>query len=380
MSLPRQLREKSDFDQLPDDVPVSANIADIEEKKGFTNYYMFVIEVKIKSGGRYLIFRRYREFYALHTKLEERYGGESKNSPFTCVLPVLPGKVYVGAKREIAENRIPFLNIYMKIREAFLVHVNKQRTDLSHCYYSTSYLLLAQNLLCLPVWVLMDEEVRLFFYHSNFDSEQVPRRLRRLRPRTRRVKSISSQLPVLDRVATPRAEALFDFSGTSKLELTFKKGDLIYLLSRVNKDWLEGTVNDATGIFPSAFVKIIKDLPQQEDAVNKIRCYYYDETVSTIRDIPVEEDLSSIPLFKDLMELIKQEFDQHDIALNYRDLDGDLIRLLSDQDVELMVSQSRKKSTGKHLFPWKLHITHKDDFSVYSTSPGIGNTETVRET
>ncbi|NXJ08237.1 NCF4 factor, partial [Odontophorus gujanensis] len=75
---------------------------------------MFVIEVKIKSGGRYLIFRRYREFYALHTKLEERYGGESKNSPFTCMLPVLPGKVYVGAKREIAENRIPFLNIYMK--------------------------------------------------------------------------------------------------------------------------------------------------------------------------------------------------------------------------------------------------------------------------
>jgi len=30
----------SDFDQLPDDVPVSANIADIEEKKGFTNYYV----------------------------------------------------------------------------------------------------------------------------------------------------------------------------------------------------------------------------------------------------------------------------------------------------------------------------------------------------
>ncbi|NXH16306.1 NCF4 factor, partial [Bucco capensis] len=74
---------------------------------------MFVIEVKLKGGGRYLIFRRYRQFYALHTKLEERYGAESK-SPFTCTLPVLPGKVYVGAKREIAENRIPILNIYMK--------------------------------------------------------------------------------------------------------------------------------------------------------------------------------------------------------------------------------------------------------------------------
>ncbi|XP_027735325.1 neutrophil cytosol factor 4 isoform X2 [Empidonax traillii] len=347
MSLPRQLREKSDFDQLPDDVPVSANIADIEEKKGFTNYYMFVIEVKLKGGGRYLIFRRYREFYALHTKLEERYGPESDNSPFTCTLPVLPGKVFVGAKKEIAENRIPILNVYMK------------------------------NLLCLPAWVLMDEDVRLFFYHSTFDSEQVPHRLRRLRPRTRRVKSISHQVPVLDRTAAPRAEALFDFPGTNKLELSFKKGDLIYLLSRVNKDWLEGTANDATGIFPCAFVKIIKDLPQQEDTVNKVRCYYHNETVSTIRDISVEENLSSIPSFKELMELMRREFGQDEIALNYRDPDGDLIRLLSDEDVELMVSQSRRSPSEKHFFPWKLHITHKDDLGVYNTSPGIDANQIV---
>ena len=58
-------------------------------------FQMFVIEVKVKGGGRYLIFRRYRQFYALHTKLEERYGAESKNSPFTCTLPVLPGKLSV---------------------------------------------------------------------------------------------------------------------------------------------------------------------------------------------------------------------------------------------------------------------------------------------
>ncbi|XP_035758678.1 neutrophil cytosol factor 4-like isoform X1 [Egretta garzetta] len=99
--------------------------------------------------------------------------------------------------------------------------------------------------------------------------------------------------------------ALFDFSGTNKLELSFKKGDLIYLLSRVNKDWLEGTAGGVTGIFPCAFVKIIKDLPQQADTVNKVRCYYHEEAVSTIRDISVEEDLSSIPSFKELTELMR---------------------------------------------------------------------------
>lgn len=124
-------------------------------------------------------------------------------------------------------------------------------------------------------------------------------------------------------------------------------------------------------------MKIIKDLPKQEDTVNKVRCYYYDETVSTIRDISVEEDLSSIPSFKDLTELMRQEFNQDDIVLNYRDPDGDLIRLLSDQDVELMVSQSRRRPSEKHFFSWKLHITHKDDLAIYNTSPETGATQTV---
>ncbi|XP_030401437.1 neutrophil cytosol factor 4-like [Gopherus evgoodei] len=347
MSLPRQLRDKSDFDQLPNEVPVSANIADAQEKSGFTSYYVFVIEVKTKGGGRYLIFRRYRQFYALHSKLEERYGAENKSNTFAFTLPVLPGKVYVGAKKEIAESRIPILNIYMK------------------------------KLLCLPSWVLMDEDLRLFFYQSEFDCEQVPKGLRRLRPRTRRVKSIAHQAPGFDRMAAPRAEALFDFLGTSTLELNFKKGDLIYLLSRINKDWLEGTVHDSTGIFPCAFVKIIQDLPLEEGTINWLRCYYQDDTLSIIRDISVEEDLSSTPLFKDLMALMRREFDRDDIVLNYRDSEGDLIRLVSDQDVELMVSEGRRRPSEKHFFPWKLHITHQHDLSVYNTSPGGGTSQAL---
>lgn len=30
----------SDFEQLPDDVAISANIADIEEKRGFTSHFV----------------------------------------------------------------------------------------------------------------------------------------------------------------------------------------------------------------------------------------------------------------------------------------------------------------------------------------------------
>lgn len=295
--------------------------------------------MKTKGGSKYLIYRRYRQFHALQSKLEERFGPENKSNAFTCSLPTLPAKVYVGVKKEIAESRIPALNAYMK------------------------------SLLSLPVWLLMDEDVRIFFYQSSYDAEQVPHALRRLRPHTRKVKNECPQGAGFDRMAAPRAEALFDFTGNSKLELNFKAGDVIFLLSRINKDWLEGTVRGATGIFPLSFVKILKDFPEEDDPTNWLRCYYYEDTISTIKDIAVEEDLSSTPLFKDLLELMRREFQREDIALNYRDADGDLVRLLSDEDVALMVRQARGLPTQKRLFPWKLHVTQQDNYGVYNTVP-----------
>uniref|UniRef100_A0A8C9WSY5 Neutrophil cytosolic factor 4 n=1 Tax=Sander lucioperca TaxID=283035 RepID=A0A8C9WSY5_SANLU len=233
MSLLQQLRDESDFDQLPHNIPISATIADIEEKKGFIDYFMFVIEVKTKGGSKYLIYRRYREFFNLHQVLEFRYSPENpdKRGPNTCILPSLPGKVFMGNKREIAESRIPELNTYMK------------------------------RLLGLPTWLLLDEAIRMFFYQTDLDSQQQPRALRRLRPPTRKVKTVK---PKMELFSAPRAEAIFDFRGNGKAELKLKKGEVIFLLQRVNADWLEGTVNNQTGIFPLSFVKIIKPLPESD--------------------------------------------------------------------------------------------------------------------
>lgn len=43
----------------------------------------------------------------------------------------------------------------------------------------------------------------------------------------------------LSQQCCPSPQALFDFTGNSKLELSFKAGDVIFLLSKINKDWLE---------------------------------------------------------------------------------------------------------------------------------------------
>ncbi|XP_067875675.1 neutrophil cytosol factor 4 isoform X2 [Heterodontus francisci] len=208
----RQLREQSDYDQLPDDVPISAYIADAEQSKGFSSHVVFTIQVKQKGGARYFIFRRYRQFYRLQAKLLEKFSPDSHKNPNTCNLPMLPGKVYIGNKQEIAEKRIPELNIYMK------------------------------KLLDLPAWILLDEDLRIFFYQTPEDSERIPLALRRLRPPTRKVKSQIGKEDVNGKAEAAQAEALYDFTGADDLDLTFKAGDIIYLLKRVNDEWLEQRV------------------------------------------------------------------------------------------------------------------------------------------
>ncbi|XP_053710890.1 neutrophil cytosol factor 4 [Synchiropus splendidus] len=348
MPLP-QLREESDFDQLPDDVPVSAIIADTEEKKGFIYYFKFVIEVKTKGGSKYLIYRRYRAFHSLHQALDSKYSvanPDRTNGTYSCLLPTLPGKVYIGNKQEIAEGRIPELNTYMK------------------------------RLLSFPTWLLLDEDVRMFFYQTEEDSQHQPRALRRLRPPTRKVPKTVK--PKMDIFSSPRAEVMFDFRGSGALELNLKKGELIFLLRRVNADWLEGTVNKKTGIFPESFVKIIKPLPEIDQdseghTYSCLRCYMHSASGVDSRDVCVQEDLSSQPTYQDLLHHMRKVFNKDDIALNYEDAEGDLIRLLDDQDVRLMISESRRnKGNAKrpvNQFLWELHVSLAGDLSVYNTKP-----------
>uniref|UniRef100_A0A4W5R2E0 Neutrophil cytosolic factor 4 n=1 Tax=Hucho hucho TaxID=62062 RepID=A0A4W5R2E0_9TELE len=183
------------------------------------------------------------------------------------------GKVFIGNKKEIAENRIPELNTYMK------------------------------RLLGLPTWVLLEDVIRMFFYQTESDSPYQPRALRRLRPPTRRV--------------------VFDFSGSERLELSMKAGEVIFLLRRVNTDWLE---------------------------------------VSCRREMEGWKVGLCVVLFTVVMlqyaswpDVFKVD---GNIALNYRDPEGDLVRLLKDGDVvKWPVNQ----------FPWELHVTAAFDLSVYNT-------------
>ncbi|XP_020900338.1 SLIT-ROBO Rho GTPase-activating protein 1 [Exaiptasia diaphana] len=52
------------------------------------------------------------------------------------------------------------------------------------------------------------------------------------------------------------AEALYDYSARSAKELSFKKGDIIRVFKRFNKDWWDGTLNDTDGFVPATYIKL----------------------------------------------------------------------------------------------------------------------------
>lgn len=67
----------------------------------------------------------------------------------------------------------------------------------------------------------------------------------------------------------------------------------------------------------------------------------------------------------------REVFQVQDIALNYRDPDGDLVRILDDEDVALMVQESKrhglKVKRPINQYPWELCVTRSDNLSVYNT-------------
>ena len=61
----------------------------------------------------------------------------------------------------------------------------------------------------------------------------------------------------------PCARALYPFVGESVGELTFREGDCIFLHKRLNSQWMEGEIDGNVGLFPLSFVAVEVELPSE---------------------------------------------------------------------------------------------------------------------
>nr|XP_012222062.1 PREDICTED: sorbin and SH3 domain-containing protein 1 isoform X18 [Linepithema humile] len=73
------------------------------------------------------------------------------------------------------------------------------------------------------------------------------------------VDDLSQRSRSQDQTPEPRlvARALYNFVGQSSRELTFRRGDIIFVRRQVDKNWYEGEYNAMIGLFPSNYVEIL---------------------------------------------------------------------------------------------------------------------------
>lgn len=79
----------------------------------------------------------------------------------------------------------------------------------------------------------------------------------------------SSMVVKRPRSPEPRllARALYNFVGQTAKELTFRKGDLIYVRRQVDKNWYEGELNAMVGLFPVNYVEVSGSLLRRQKLV-----------------------------------------------------------------------------------------------------------------
>lgn len=76
---------------------------------------------------------------------------------------------------------------------------------------------------------------------------------------------INNDLPINSK--EPYGIALYDFPLIHAGDLPFKQGDVVYLIRKINEDWVEGRIGNQQGIFPINFIDIKVPLPGIPDNI-----------------------------------------------------------------------------------------------------------------
>lgn len=65
-------------------------------------------------------------------------------------------------------------------------------------------------------------------------------------------------------------KALFDFISDVPDDLSFHVGDIIKIKKKISEEWFEGEINGRVGMFPAAYVEMVKDMPKETSQLGKL--------------------------------------------------------------------------------------------------------------
>lgn len=65
-------------------------------------------------------------------------------------------------------------------------------------------------------------------------------------------------------------KALFDYDSEVPDDLSFHAGDVIKIKKKISEEWFKGEINGREGMFPAAYVEIIKDMLKEKNKPGKL--------------------------------------------------------------------------------------------------------------
>lgn len=367
----------------------------------------YIIKVSCRDGSNYHIYRRYSQFDQMQNALEKRFLIEAGSiSAKDRVLPHLPAKKYFGrsAVREVTEKRLPSLNTYLlslfslpdKIRYDSIVTAFTRPTpdDLEQPYTGKEAY---KNSSAKPERppVPHTKPLRPGLPPTSKPSRPPPAAKMATQP-MKQLKPVNNSLHS-HTLTTPtssngKGKALYDYTAMHEDELSFKEGDFLSLLELVDAGaWWKAGFRGRTGLAPGNYVEVLKkpvvqnmrdrlqesdewDSSEDEEGPGAMKgsiFYYYNKAP---RSVEVATELIDRPNYTSLYRAVQKQLHRHDIMLNYRDSDGDLVQLIEQEDMALLSTDamppptaSRQSNRTKQA-PWAIYITSTNDTSVYNTA------------
>ncbi|CAI8026135.1 Neutrophil cytosol factor 4 [Geodia barretti] len=304
--------------------------------------------------------------------LEKRFPVEAGEfSQKERILPTLPGKLYLSrsAVREVTDKRLPQLNSYLQhlislpdnIRYDSIVKAFTRQTPQDRDNHSQASKLLSAK----PARPAPPSQS-----HTPRKSSTPPHPAPPSRPAAPPTKP-----PPPTAVRGPRGKALYQYTSQYGDELSFSAGAVIALEAEVDGSWVIGRLGRQSGLVPLTYLSIIEPLPstqrlddgnqsdewesEEEEQVDHSASFITCYVGGVASSVQVGADLIRRPTFLRLRNAIQDHLGRRDIVLNYRDIDGDLIEIVDQSDLDLMT-----KTT-----PLTLYITDQGDHTPYNTHP-----------